>query len=532
MTGPEISIVCFIIKKLFSSVGSQLLKDGREVLTEEGIQFLEDQVTSLTVDLKNDLISKYVKQPIIEKISKIIKKYRQEPKTNEELQKEIFEELISEVFPKLRTQLDELSKKISIVEEFPDYFRRIEGKIDLVDEKVRETFDLVKDTKYEYLKKDIQISKSFNDIDKIFKSISEGLSGHPSLDMRLDIDGKSTKIEIHPKGKDILSFKLHLKSAVNMELNERLNDSLKTRKPLILEKKEFIEAVLSSEDIPKIEKPWEIEHIEFIPQPFPAPNPFKIELPEANFSLDYVMIGIEYQDDEKIIMGSKNTPIEIKFTAFKDKKAVNSTMSYSIKNKSLEEVLLINDFLEAVHRSKKIVVKDLEKNKIILEGNLAEINLGGMYHPEWHEFIKKLVFIGKKMAVSFSVPDSTLSPSEYKTVAEVYQILKGGSVKKVMDILSFEMKIGALKNLIDLYLKEGKITNFTISSPDVKVELFDKTFGLGPGKRRLPDLKFSDLDKLKHNIQNKQDLEFMKVTLTPIKDKTFIEEYSNFKPAN
>ena len=443
--------------------------------------------------------------------------------------------LKSEVFPQLKSQLEDLNKKISIISEFPDYFKRIEKKLDIMSGQVtevksivKENQDLIKDLKVGSLKKDIQLSKTFEDFDKIFKSISEGLDKHPTFDMGVTIDGKTRTYKIEPKGDKPIYFKLKFKFPNDIKLNEKLNDYLKTRKPLILEEKEFIEAILSSDDIPKMDNNWKISRIEFRPPPFPPQRPYKIEVPESNFSLDYVLIGLNYLDDEKLILVSKNFPVEFEFIAFKNQKAVTVNSHFSTKDKSLRDELLMNDFLEALNKSKKILIKDLERDKYILEGDISDKKIENLYHPQWHDLLKKLTYIEKRANITFGWPINIIE-TDIKIIYELHKILGEGKIIKEMNDVSFEVTVSALKNLIDIYKKDGKISNFAISSPNVHVELFGKRIDLGPGKRKLPDLKFFDeCSAIENNIKDKTDSEFIRIKLIPVKEKLFIDEFSNF----
>lgn len=390
---------------------------------------------------------------------------------------------------------------------------------------IRDLISVLKDTgNYDAIQ---QIAKEMND------DLAKTHPLHPIF--AAEYDNELEKLVSIPKAEDALEiypknikgkFKLDYSKYPNMDENETLWDyAYRTQRVVELETTEYKEYLGDEEDPYPIISSDDIVTTVIKAPPFP--DAIKVMLIAGKYSIPQTIRRVPCEEYGKVVIetiGSSNLiKMRIEILA-SNKNRLNITFSRDATC-TLRELLLVEQLLDSIEKTKRFVVKNDNTTYIDAKLNEEELKSDLIVNAKYRiDYIKKLLFIEEYFDISFEVENKKIEDNEIRCVQVLYTSLNNKYLRTKSGFAD-GIRLG-YKDLSDEILEGVNETGLFSIESNLEITLMGQSFVIGKYITSFKNVKINNVKSVLKNIKRKK--KDILITLKPQHGETF-EIYEKFK---
>lgn len=272
--------------------------------------------------------------------------------------------------------------------------------------------------------------------------------------------------------------------------------------------------------------------IRMIPEPFPPPRPYRIEIKGTDLAYNYIELGLSRKVDKVYYLTNEkqmDAPVRFSLTIDLEKEKSNYTIYFDDNIKvSTKKMFKMLQFLHALYVGNIIEVIDIKKD-------ISLFSAASNPRPEMISdlekeinFYNKLLTLEQTFDVEFELPKS-ISLETVGTINFLYEVVTTGQYFGESDRYTFTINSKeGLERIRNLVLERPEPIEIMISSPKVNRELFGINISLGNTKFYPPKVKLESLEELESSINHYKEGTSVEVGFVAVKEKTYRQVYDKF----
>ncbi len=269
--------------------------------------------------------------------------------------------------------------------------------------------------------------------------------------------------------------------------------------------------------------------IKLVPNSFNLLN-LKVTDTDVGFN-DLKFITIKDGNITKISTETRNLPYTFEFI-IDDEDVENLKVSGSFtinvdSNANVAHLLKFEEFLRALNEKRSFVlINPITKKPIATPSNLDfELTL----NDGFYEILKKLTYIQRKSGKEIKIPEGHIfTEEEFVKTDKAFELLGRDETEMKVNDVSFYLKVMNIKEMIQLIDKNEKIP-LDVTLPDYNIEILGTIINFGPVKLYAPSFEIADKDNVLSIIQEKNDMDPIKIKVHPKDDIVKIKSNLSLK---
>lgn len=221
----------------------------------------------------------------------------------------------------------------------------------------------------------------------------------------------------------------------------------------------------------------------------------------------------------------RNLPFIFAFDLDKEKNNGKFDFRFGPTNADVKQAFKFEEFIRALNSSKELILIEKEKNTPLIGMHVHE---SYPQSEQWYDLLSKLAYIQEKTNHAIPCP-SKVTKEDLEDIYAVIRVINTGEDHGTINNFSIDVEKKRAKEFVDIFKKEGKISDLLISQGSASAVVCGESIVLGPSRIKLPDMQFQlPIKEVEELIEKASNKSLVKVTLEPITDDRITIEFENW----